>query len=199
MGKIGKKLKDLNPCVLRLSAAIKRLTHICGKRMILGMETPETLQAAVAYFSNPDRAFEAAVRYRWPDGNVICPRCGQAKHSFVKTRKLWFCYACKKQFTVKVGTIMEDSPLGYDKWMIAFWMLANCKNGVSSYELGRTLGIRQNTAWFMLQRIREVMAGKKFGNMTKLGGANNEVEVDEAYVGAKAKNSAAGTGEEEPF
>jgi transposase-like protein len=152
------------------------------------METPETLQAAIAYFSNPERAFEAAVRFRWPDGKVTCPRCGQAKHSFIKTRKMWFCYVCQKQFTVKVGTIMEDSPLGLDKWMTALWLLANCKNGISSYELGRALGVRQNTAWFMLGRIREVMAGKKFGGNTKLGGPNSEVEADESFIGAKAKN-----------
>jgi len=156
--------------------------------MILSMETPETLQAAIAYFSDPERAFKAAVRYRWPDGNVICPRCSQAKHSFIKTRKLWFCYVCKKQFTVKVGTIMEDSPLGLDKWMTALWLLANCKNGISSYELGRALGIRQNSAWFMLQRIREAMKPLKFGITPKLGGPESEVEVDEAYIGAKAKN-----------
>ena len=156
--------------------------------MILGMETPETLQAAIAYFSDPDRAFEAAVRFRWPDGKVTCPRCGQAKFSFIKTRKLWFCYPCKKQFTVKVGTIMEDSPLGYDKWMTALWLLANCKNGISSYELGRALGIRQNTAWFMLQRIREAMSPRRFGNTAKMGGPNSEVEADEAFIGGKAAN-----------
>jgi len=156
--------------------------------MILGMEIPDTLQQAIAFFSDPDNAFKAAVRFRWPDGHVICPRCSQAKHSFIKTRKLWFCYVCKKQFTVKVGTIMEDSPLGYDKWMTALWLLANCKNGISSYELGRALGIRQNTAWFMLQRIREAMSPRRFGNTHKMGGPNSEVEADEAFIGGKAAN-----------
>jgi transposase-like protein len=145
------------------------------------MERLKTLQGAIAYFSDPQRAFDAAVRFRWPGGDVSCPRCGQAKHSFIKTRRLWFCYVCKKQFTVKVGTIMEDSPLGLDKWMVALWMLANCKNGISSYELGKALGIRQNSAWFMLHRIREAMRDKssfKFG-----GTEGGPVESDETFVG----------------
>jgi transposase-like protein len=93
--------------------------------------------------------------------------------SFVKTRRIWFCYVCKKQFTVKVGTVMEDSPLGLDKWMSAIWMLANCKNGISSYELGKNLGIRQNSAWFMLHRIREAM---KDDSRFKFGGEKMAVQ-----------------------
>jgi transposase-like protein len=120
------------------------------------MDKPKTLQEAVVYFADPQRAFEYALKLRFPDGNVTCPRCGKTKHSFIKTRRIWFCYECKKQFSLKVGTIFEDSPLGLDKWMVAFWLLANCKNGISSYELGRALGIHQNSAWFMLQRIRLV-------------------------------------------
>lgn len=143
------------------------------------MDAPETLQQAIAYFSNSEQAFEAAKEFRWPGGNVTCPRCGQAKHSFIKTRRLWFCYVCKKQFTVKVGTVMEDSPIGLDKWMIAIWMLANCKNGISSYELAKVLGVRQNTAWFMLHRIREAM--KETG--THKFGFGGPVETDETFVG----------------
>jgi transposase-like protein len=143
------------------------------------MDAPETLQAAIAYFSDPQRAFDAAVEFRWPDGKVLCPRCGQAKHSFVKTRRLWFCYVCKKQFTVKVGTIMEDSPMGLDKWMAAIWMLANCKNGISSYELAKNLGIRQNSAWFMLHRIREAMRDDR----THKFGFGGPVESDETFIG----------------
>lgn len=149
------------------------------------MPEPKTLQEAVVYFSDPDRCFEFAKRLRWPDGTVVCPRCGAAKNSFIKTRKLWFCYGCKKQFTIKVKTIFEDSPLGLDKWMVAFWMLANCKNGISSHELGRTLGITQTSAWFMLQRIRRVLQEKTF---VKLGGPGSEVEVDETFIGGKARN-----------
>ncbi|HEY1986741.1 MAG TPA: IS1595 family transposase [Terracidiphilus sp.] len=145
------------------------------------MDAPETLQKAIATFSDPEKAFEYAVDFRWPGGNVTCRRCGQVKHSFIKTRKIWFCYVCKKQFTVKVGTIMEDSPLGLDKWMVAMWMLANCKNGMSSYELGKVLGIRQNTAWFMLHRIREAM---KDDPSFKFGGEDGgPVESDETFVG----------------
>jgi transposase-like protein len=152
------------------------------------MDAPQTLTKAIALFSDPDKAFEAAVEFRWPGGNVTCPRCGAAKHSFIKTRKLWFCYVCKKQFTVKVGTIMEDSPIGLDKWMIAFWLLVACKNGISSYELASTIKISQTSAWFMLQRIRQVMKGRKFGNSTKIGGEGSEVETDETFVGGKVKN-----------
>jgi transposase-like protein len=148
---------------------------------------PKTLQEAIVYFSDPDRCFEFAKKLRWPDGNVVCPRCSVAKNSFIKTRKLWFCYACKRQFTIKVKTIMEDSPITLDKWMAAFWMLANAKNGISSHELGRALGVTQTTAWFMLQRIREVMKTKSFGG-SKIGGEGNEVEADETFVGGKVKN-----------
>jgi transposase-like protein len=151
---------------------------------------PKTLQEAIVYFADPDRAFQFAKNLRWPDGIVVCPRCSAAKNSFIKTRRLWFCYACKKQFTVKVKTIMEDSPIGLDKWMTAFWLLANAKNGISSHELGRALGVTQTTAWFMLQRIREVMSGRKFSGKTKLGGGTPEsiVEADETWIGGKVQN-----------
>jgi transposase-like protein len=159
---------------------------MCFKCTIIYMEAPTTLQQAMVFFSDPQRAFDAAVQLRWVGGNVTCPRCGQAKHSFIKTRRLWFCYICKKQFTLKVGTIFEDSPLGLDKWLIAIWMLANCKNGISSYELGKTLGIRQNSAWFMLHRIREAMKNR---TIFKLGGSDGgPVEVDEAFIGGKPTN-----------
>ena len=147
----------------------------------LYMDAPETFQSAIAFFADPQRAFDAAVDFRWPGGNVTCPRCEGAKHSFIKTRRIWFCYDCKKQFTVKVGTIMEDSPIGLDKWMTGMWMLANCKNGISSYELAKNLGIRQNSAWFMLHRIREAM---KDNAAFKLGGGEEggPVEVDETFI-----------------
>src|SRR5271166_2658921 len=151
------------------------------------LKTPKTLQEAIAYFSDPDRCFEYAKRYRWPSGEVTCPRCQKAKHSFIKTRRIWFCYVCKKQFTVKVKTIMEDSPISLDKWMVAFWMLSNCKNGISSYELAKAIGIHQESAWFMLQRIREVLKGKPTGK--KLGGGpGSELEADETFVGGRIQN-----------
>jgi transposase-like protein len=145
------------------------------------MKKPQTLQEAIVYFSDPQRAFDYAVSLRWPDGKVTCPRCSGSKHSFIKTRRIWFCYDCKKQFTVKVGTVLEDSPIALDKWMTAFWMLVNCKNGVSSLEIHRALGVTQKTAWFMLQRLRLALHQKQSG---KLSG---HVEVDETYIGGKAR------------
>jgi len=151
------------------------------------MFTPRTLQEAIAFFSDPENTFQAAVNFRWVGGKVTCPRCGEAKHSFIKTRRIWFCYECKKQFTVKVGTIMEDSPLGLDKWMIALWMLSNCKNGISSYELGKALGIRQNSAWFMLHRIREAMQSDTTYKLGGKGSKGGPVESDETFVGPDPK------------
>jgi transposase-like protein len=151
------------------------------------MDAPKTLQQAIGYFSDPDRAFEYAKKFRWPKGKVVCPRCGKAKHSFIKTRRIWFCYVCQKQFTLKLATIFEDSPLGLDKWMTAFWMLVNCKNGISSMEIHRALGITQKSAWFMLQRLRLALQDEFFGK--KLGsGPDSEVEVDETFIGGKARN-----------
>jgi transposase-like protein len=147
------------------------------------MDAPNTLQEAIVYFADPDRAFEYAKKLRWPDGKVVCPRCEKAKHSFIKTRRVWFCYECKKQFSLKLGTVFEDSPLGLDKWMTGFWLLVNCKNGVSSMEIHRALGITQKAAWFMLQRLRLAIQDDFFGS--KLGG---EVEVDESFIGGKARN-----------
>jgi transposase-like protein len=149
------------------------------------MKHPESLQEAIVYFSDPERAFRYAVELRWPDARINCPRCGSEKHSFIKTRRIWFCYGCKKQFTLKVGTIFEDSALGMDKWMAAFWMICNCKNGISSYELARAIKVTQKSTWFMLHRIREAM---KSGSIGKLGGPDSgPVEADEVFIGPKLK------------
>ncbi len=150
------------------------------------METPRTLQQAIVYFSDADRAFQYAINFRWENGQVSCPRCGSEKYSFIKTRRLWHCKGCKKQFTLKVGTIFEDSPIALDKWMMAIWMIAACKNGVSSYEIARSIGVTQKSAWFMLHRIREAMKAKTF---EKIGGSpKNPVEVDETFIGGRARN-----------
>jgi transposase-like protein len=150
------------------------------------MKKPVTLLQAITYFADSDRAFDYAKFLRWPDDKVTCPRCGSESNSFVKTRKLWFCNGCKKQFTVKVSTIFEDSPVGLDKWMTAVWMTCNCKNGISSYELHRAIGVTQKSAWFMLHRIREAM---KSGTFVKMGGSDSgPVEVDEAFVGGRIHN-----------
>jgi transposase-like protein len=143
---------------------------------------PETLQEAISYFSDADRCFSYAVKLRWPDGKITCPRCGSDEHSFIKTRHIWYCNPCKKQFTMKIGTIFEDSPLGMDKWMTAVWLIVNCKNGISSYEIARDLGVTQKSAWFMLHRIRYAM---QTGSFAKMSG---EVEVDETFIGGKARN-----------
>jgi transposase-like protein len=143
---------------------------------------PKTLQDAIVFFSDPDRALAFAIVLRWPDGKIDCPRCGSCHHSFISTRRIWFCKGCHKQFTIKVGTIFEDSPLGMDKWMTAVWLICNCKNGISSYEIARDLGITQKSAWFMMHRIRGAMDS---GSFNKLSG---EIEADETFIGGKARN-----------
>jgi len=144
--------------------------------------TPRTLLEAVTYFSDPDRAHDYAVRLRWPNG-IACPRqgCGSASVQFIKTRKLWRCKECKRQFTAKVGTIFEDSPISFTKWLPAIWFLANTKNGTSSHELGRAIGVTQKTAWYMFHRIRLAM---KDVSAPALSG---EVEADETFVGGKKR------------
>src|ERR1700678_3909215 len=166
-----------------------------GKEMANTLKWPVTLQEAIVCFSDPEKAFLYAINLRWPDGIIRCPRCSGENHSFVRSKNrkgdprfLWFCKDCKKQFTVKVGTIFEDSPISLDKWMTAIWMVVSCKNGVSSWEIHRTLGITQKSAWFMLHRIREALAKKGFGATTKIGGSGQEVETDETFVGGLAKN-----------
>jgi transposase-like protein len=119
---------------------------------------------------------------RWPDG-VSCPFCGSAEYSFLTTRQLWKCKGCKKQYSVRVGTIFEDSPIALSKWLMAVWMLVNCKNGVSSYELHRAIGVTQKTAWFMLHRIRAAIKAKSFDK--KLAGI---VETDETFIGGLLGN-----------
>ncbi len=137
---------------------------------------------AISYFADPDLAFDFVKAQRWGDGPVTCPRCGHDETSFLTTRKIWKCKGCKRQFSLKVGTIFEDSPIGWDKWLPAVWLIANSKNSVSSHELGRALGVTQKTAWFMFHRIRTAMETETF---MKLSGT---VEVDETYIGGKAQN-----------
>jgi len=143
--------------------------------------TPRTLQEAIIHYANPDNALAFMVRLRWPDG-VTCPRCGSKEHSFLSTRRLWKCKGCKRQYSVKVGTIFEDSPLGLDKWLAAIWLITNAKNGVSSCEIARALGITQKSAWFVLHRVRIAM---QMGTLEK---AKGPVEVDETFIGGKEIN-----------
>jgi transposase-like protein len=144
-------------------------------------EFPTTLQQAIIYFADPENASNFLSQLRWPNG-VECPICEGAKVSYLSTRRLWKCLACKKQFSVKVGSIMEDSPIGLDRWLAAIWLIANAKNGISSCELARSLGMTQKSAWFVLHRIRKAMQN---GSFAKLSG---QVEVDETYIGGKARN-----------
>jgi transposase-like protein len=140
------------------------------------MKTPQTLIEAVAFFSNTDNAHAYLVSKRWPNG-VACPRCGCIEPSYISTRKIWKCKGCRKQFSVKVGTIFEDSKLGLDKWLTAVWIVVNAKNGVSSCEIARSLGVKQDTAWHMMHRIRTAM---EVGTFERLEG---EVECDETAIG----------------
>lgn len=145
---------------------------------------PKTLQQAVQLFSDELFCVHFVANLRWPDDKAHCPKCGQANNHFMKSRRVWQCKTkdCKKQFSVKVGTIFEDSAIGLDKWLMAMWLIVNAKNGISSYELHRAIGITQKSAWFVLHRIRIAM---QTGTIEKLSG---EVEVDETYVGGKASN-----------
>lgn len=142
---------------------------------------PKTLLEATRYFADPATCFAFMCEIRWPNG-VSCPACASRSLSFISTRRMWKCRDCKKQFSVKVGTIMEDSPIPLDKWLIAVWMIGGAKNGVSSHELHRSLGVSQKTAWFLNHRIRLAM---KQGSFEKMSG---EVEADETFIGGKAKN-----------
>jgi transposase-like protein len=149
---------------------------------------PKTLLEAIRYFSDYENCFREVVNIRWPNGKVTCPTCGSEKVTWLANARQFKCYAKhpKAKFSLKVGTIFEDSPLGFDKWLPAMWLLTSCKNGISSYELGRALGVTQKTAWFMLSRLRLVLQSEDGG---KLSGV---VEVDETYIGGKARNMSEG-------
>src|SRR6266567_1414768 len=140
------------------------------------LKAPDSLIEAIRYFSDPKTCVLFMAQLRWMDGPV-CPRCEKKRLSFLETRLMWKCLDCQKQFSVKVGTIFEDSPIELSKWLCAMWMLANCKNGVSSHEIGRALNVTQATGWFMLQRIRHAM---HTGTINKMTGA---IEADETFIG----------------
>ena len=145
---------------------------------------PRTLQQAILFFSDYANCHKAVCEIRWPDGVVKCPTCGSSAVTYLANARVWKCYAKhdRAKFSLKVGTVFEDSPLPLQKWLPALWLLTNCKNGISSYELGRALGVTQKTAWFMLSRLRLALQAEHGG---KIGG---EVEADETYIGGKARN-----------
>ena len=146
--------------------------------------TPQTLIEAIRYFADPDVSLEFVANLRWPNGAITCPSCGRDDVRFIPTRRIWECRAKhpKRQFSVKVGTIFEDSPIALDKWLATVWLVANAKNGVSSYEIARSIGVTQKTAWFMLHRIRLAMQSDSFDKM------DGPVEADETWIGGKARN-----------
>jgi transposase-like protein len=148
------------------------------------MAKGKILQDAIKYFSDEQVCIDTVVALRWEDGKPTCPSCEKKDHYYLKTQKRWKCKECGRQFSVKLGTIFEDSPITLDKWLIALWMLVNCRNGVSSYEIARDLGITQKSAWFVLQRLRLAL---QTGSVTKLGGNGTPVEVDETFIGGKAR------------
>src|SRR5213594_1077637 len=141
---------------------------------------PSTLRDAIRYFADPDVALTFLASLRWPNG-VTCPACEAKNPGFLKTRRIWKCRDCGRQFSVKLGTVFEDSPIGLDKWLPALWMLANSKNGISSYELARALDVTQKTGWFMLHRIRLAMQTRTWAKM------RGHIEADESFIGGKAK------------
>jgi transposase-like protein len=143
---------------------------------------PETLMEAVRFFADLDVCHNYLASLKWPDGVITCPRCGAATVGFIQSRRMYQCRGCRKQFSVKVGTIFEDSPLGLDKWFVAVWCITNAKNGISSCELARAVGVTQKSAWHMLHRVREAMHSDTFEKFC------GEVESDETFIGGKAKN-----------
>lgn len=140
---------------------------------------PKTLQQAIRHFSDEQTCIDTVAALRWPDGPE-CPACGHKEHYYLRTQRRWKCKDCYKQFTVKLGTIFEDSPIPLDKWLVALWMLVSCKNGVSSYEIASTIGITQKSAWFVMHRLRLALKNK---SLLKLGSEGGPVEADETFVG----------------
>src|SRR5258707_15640679 len=148
------------------------------------MSAPKTLQEAVVFYSDFENCKADMMESRWPDGKVLCPQCGSDAVSYLENARVWRCHKLhpKRKFSLKTGTVFEDSPLGLEKWLPVMWLLVNSKNGVSSWEIHRSMGVTQKTAWFMLQRGRLAMQdimGRKLGG---------EVEVDETFIGGEARN-----------
>jgi transposase-like protein len=148
--------------------------------------TPKTLQAAIRHFSDEQVCIDTVAALRWKNGPE-CPACGHKEHYYLKTQKRWKCKECYKQFTVKLGTIFEASPISLDKWLLALWMLVNCKNGVSSYEVARALGITQKSAWFVMHRLRFAL---QRGSLVKMGGGGGKRGPKPASSVSASRNQA---------
>jgi|SRR6516165_5339950 len=152
------------------------------------MKSPKTLQEAVRFFSDPENCRQFMVAVRWPDGKVRCPNCNRENVTYLENARLYKCNAKheRQKFSLKIGTVMEDSAIPLDKWLPALWLIASCKNGISSYEIHRALGVTQKTAWFMLHRARLAMKAEA---PEKLGGeGGGAVEADETFIGGKVSN-----------
>jgi transposase-like protein len=167
---------------------IKYLTNQAIQGTMLTManinHTPKTLLEAVKFFADHENCHNFMIEARWPDGVVKCPTCGSDHVTYMASQRRWKCYEkhARPQFSLKVGTVLGDSPIPLEKWMPTLWLIVNCKNGISSYEVGRALGVTQKSAWFMLHRLRLAM---QTGSIVK---ATEEVEVDETFIGGKARN-----------
>src|SRR5438874_1637576 len=151
------------------------------------MESPKTLQQAIQYFSDFENCQQFMIANRWADGKVRCPQCGSLGVKYLPNARLYKCYEKhpRQKFSLKVGTVFEDSPIPLEKWLPALWLIVSCKNGISSYEIHRALGVTQKSAWFMMHRIRKAMQS---GSFQKLGGNGGEIEADETFIGGKARN-----------
>src|SRR6202158_402838 len=151
------------------------------------MESPKTLQEAIQFFGDFENCRQFMIAVRWPDGKVRCPQCDSEKVTYLAKARVYRCYGDhpKQKFSLKIGTVFEDSPIPLEKWLPAVWLLVSCKNGISSYEIAAALGITQKSAWFMMHRIRRAM---QCGSFRKLGGDGGEVEADETFIGGKARN-----------
>lgn len=148
---------------------------------------PATLVEAIRYFADPEVAHQCFVSLRWPNG-VACPHCGSDRVTFLANQRRWECKEKheRRQFSIKTGTVMEESLLPLDKWAVAFWLEVNAKNSISSYELHRAIGITQKSAWFMLHRVRLAVQN---GSLIKFGGPGSAgIEVDESFIGGLARN-----------
>src|SRR5664280_70570 len=148
------------------------------------MESVKTLQEAIIHFADYENCYKMMVELRWPDGKVKCPHCGSEKVTYLAKNRVWKCYSGHPmpKFSLKTGTVFEESPLGLNKWLPALWLVVNCKNGISSCELARDLGVTQKTAWFMAHRLRFALTDGGFGLLS------GEVEADETFIGGKARN-----------
>jgi transposase-like protein len=153
---------------------------------------PKTLREAVVFYADPNNALAYMTLLRWSDGVVVCPTCGRNGVVFLHNQRKWQCKSVhpKRQFSAKVGTIFEDSPIPLEKWLVVVWMISNCRNRVSSYEVARAVGVTQKSAWFMLHRIRLGLQDKQSGGKSGVG--TKAVEIDETFVGGKARNMTQG-------